>query len=219
MLEKQLPYKIRIYEEIKKDILHGYYTFGETLNERELSERYGISRTPIREAIQMLAQDGWVSLESYKGATVREFDPAYVKDIAGIRAALEVCAAENAARHITDKDIEELNKLQKRQTDLRDSTAHQFISLDREFHQYIYALSGNKELLRLLNNYYDFYQFMGMRAIAGCKNRREDTLAEHRAIVDALAAGDPRASVDAMRRHMQATETNLIAHLPTPKES
>ena len=79
-LEKQLPYKHKIYKILKSEILNGRYSPGEVLNERSLSEELGISRTPIREALQMLAQDGWVSIETYKGAVVRELDLRNMKE-------------------------------------------------------------------------------------------------------------------------------------------
>jgi len=81
MLEKQLPYKHKVYEAIKKGILDGYYAPGDVLNERRLSEEMGISRTPVREALQMLAQDGWLQIETYKGAVVREFNMRYMQEI------------------------------------------------------------------------------------------------------------------------------------------
>ena len=101
MLEKQLPYKHKVYAAIKKDILQGHYAPGDILNERRLSEELGISRTPVREALQMLEQDGWLKMETYKGAVVREFDPHYMRNLSRIRTALEVCALEEAVSNIT----------------------------------------------------------------------------------------------------------------------
>ena len=89
MVQKAQPYKYQVYNEIKRGILKGQYVPGDVLTERRLSEEMGISRTPIREAMQMLEHDGWLGVETYKGALVREFDLEYVKE----HAASEACMA------------------------------------------------------------------------------------------------------------------------------
>ena len=90
MVQKQLSYKYQVYNELKKGILTGQYPPGSVMNERKLSEEMGISRTPIREGLQMLARDGWLQMETYKGAVVREFDPHYMWELSRIRYALEL---------------------------------------------------------------------------------------------------------------------------------
>ena len=95
MIEKQLPYKYKVYEIIKEDILSGKYRAGEELNERELAETMGVSRTPVREAIQMLEHNGWVSIETYKGAVIRSFGRKYLADLMKVRTALELSAVED----------------------------------------------------------------------------------------------------------------------------
>ena len=84
MVQKQLSYKYQVYNELKKGILTGQYPPGSVMNERKLSEEMGISRTPIREGLQMLARDGWLQMETYKGAVVREFDPHYMWELSRI---------------------------------------------------------------------------------------------------------------------------------------
>ena len=90
MVEKQLGYKYQVYNEIKKGIMTGVYPPGFVMNERKLSEELGISRTPIREGMQMLARDGWLQMETYKGTVVREFDPHYMWELTRVRSALEL---------------------------------------------------------------------------------------------------------------------------------
>ena len=138
MLEKQLPYKHKVYAAIKKDILQGHYAPGDILNERRLSEELGISRTPVREALQMLEQDGWLKMETYKGAVVREFDPHYMRNLSRIRTALEVCALEEAVSNITEKDLEELARIQDMQKKTREKfDVKSFITWDQQFHSYL----------------------------------------------------------------------------------
>lgn len=214
MLDKQLPYKYKVYEAIKKEILCGKYAPGDILNERPLSEDMGISRTPIREALQMLAQDGWLQIETYKGAVVREFDLKYMQELSRIRCALEVCAVEDAAANITDHDIRQLENIQSSQQKmLEDFAPQEFILMDREFHRCIYDLSGNQELIHLLRNYYDIFRFLGTQAVMNTEERRITTLQEHQAIIGALKNRDPAAATRAMRTHMENTEKNMRAHM------
>ena len=183
MVEKQLGYKYQVYNEIKKGIMTGVYPPGFVMNERKLSEELGISRTPIREGMQMLARDGWLQMETYKGTVVREFDPHYMWELTRVRSALELSAIEDAVKNVTEKD--------------------------REFHTYIYQMSQNRELLKLLSNYYDMFRFMGMQAVRGTDKRRQTTIDEHQGILDALKQKNVEAAVRAMKIHMEETEKNI----------
>ena len=214
MLEKQQPYKYKVYEVIKTGILTGEYKSGTVLNERKLSAELGISRTPVREALLMLEQDGWLQAETYKGTVVRKFDEKYFHEILEIRRTLEILAIRNAIPRITDKDISELEKIQQEQTEvLKEYEDNTFILIDRKFHKYIYQLSGNDELVHLLANYYDIFRFLGKRAVTGSKERQLTTLIEHQSILDALKRRDTDAAVEAMITHMQQTERNVIIQL------
>ncbi|MFQ8842692.1 MAG: GntR family transcriptional regulator [Clostridium fessum] len=150
------------------------------MNERKLSEELGISRTPIREGMQMLARDGWLQMETYKGTVVREFDPHYMWELTRVRSALELSAIEDAAKNITENDLKCLEEIQEKQKEvLEHYDITRFIQLDREFHTYIYQMSQNRELLKLLSNYYDMFRFMGMQAVMGTDKRRQTTIDEH----------------------------------------
>lgn len=212
-MEKQLPYKHRVYKALKNEILSGHYKPGDVLNERKLSENLGISRTPVREALQMLEQDGWLQIETYKGAVVREFDWRYMQETAHIRSALEVCAIEGAAAHITESDLALLEQIQNEQRKvLENFDLEAFIMQDRRFHTCLYELSGNQQLVRLLENYYDIFRFLGTQAVMNSVERRLTTLLEHQAILDALKHRDTAEAVQAMKAHMHYTEENMQKH-------
>lgn len=213
MLEKQLPYKYRVYDAIKKNILTGVYPPGSVLNERKLSEEMGISRTPIREAMQMLEQDGWLITETYKGTVVREFDIEYLHNIMEIRTVLEILAVRDAVKRIRPEDIRMLEEVQREQAEvLQNYDAMEFIGVDRKFHSRLYEVSGNQELVHLLSNYYDIFQFLGMQAVLGSKERYTITMTEHQAILDALKEQNEEKVVQAMKEHMHQTEENAMKH-------
>lgn len=176
----------------------------------------------------MLAQDGWVQLETYKGAVVREYDLRYLQEISRIRMALEVCAIEDAVANIADKDIEALEEIQGKQTDMIQGLKQQgtetfdvqaFICLDRSFHCYIYDLSHNRELIHLLRNYYDLFRLLGTQAVMNTVERKTETLQEHQIILDTLKRRDTPAAIQAMRTHMEITEKNMRSHMRQKRSS
>lgn len=214
MLEKQLPYKVKVYEAVKKEILNGTYPPGYVLNERRLSEELGISRTPVREAIQMLAQNGWVEMEMYKGAVVRSFDLQHMQDVCRIRSALEVCAVSSAIPYVTEADIRALRAIQQELVaHAKQSDGDTWINIDQKFHAYLYKMSRNAELVRLLNNYYDIIHLIGNQAIRSSMARREAVVEEHNAVVNALEQKNVEKAVAAMHVHMSVTEASMTDRL------
>ena len=202
--------KSKAYDIIKDNIIACRYAPGDFLNEAQLMGEVGVSRTPIREGMQMLARDGWLQMETYKGTVVREFDPHYMWELTRVRSALELSAIEDAVKNVTEKDLNCLEEIQEKQKEvLEHYDITRFIQLDREFHTYIYQMSQNRELLKLLSNYYDMFRFMGMQAVMGTDKRRQTTIDEHQGILDALKQKNVEAAVRAMKIHMEETEKNI----------
>lgn len=213
MVQKAQPYKYQVYDEIKRGILKGQYMPGDVLTERKLSDEMGISRTPIREAMQMLAHDGWLVMETYKGAVVREFDLEYVLEVLKIRKSLEMLAVEDAVLNLTDRDLEELEEIAQCQRDmLNHYDEYDYIEMDRKFHQKIYELSHNRTLQGLLNNFNDIISFFGIRALKQ-KERKITTMEEHQKILDAVKSRDAGAAVRAMEDHMSKTFINIEGYM------
>lgn len=213
MVQKAQPYKYQVYDEIKRGILKGQYMPGDVLTERKLSDEMGISRTPIREAMQMLAHDGWLVMETYKGAVVREFDLEYVLEVLKIRKSLEMLAVEDAVLNLTDRDLEELEEIAQCQRDmLNHYDEYDYIEMDRKFHQKIYELSHNRTLQGLLNNFNDIISFFGIRALKQ-KERKITTMEEHQKILDAVKSRDVGAAIRAMEDHMSKTFINIEGYM------
>lgn len=213
MVQKAQPYKYQVYDEIKRGILKGQYMPGDVLTERKLSDEMGISRTPIREAMQMLAHDGWLVMETYKGAVVREFDLEYVLEVLKIRKSLEMLAVEDAVLNVTDRDLEELEEIARCQRDmLNHYDEYDYIEMDRKFHQKIYELSHNRTLQGLLNNFNDIISFFGIRALKQ-KERKITTMEEHQKILDAVKSREAGAAVRAMEDHMSKTFINIEGYM------
>ena len=131
-----------------------------------------------------------------------------------VRTALEVSAVEDAAKHITEEYLKEIRRLfevQRQAVEETNVPVYQFIQMDREFHLAIYKLSENKTLISLLDNLNDMICVAGMRALTS-DVRRQETLAEHKEVLNALEEGDPQKAIQAMRYHMEKTTENIQQH-------
>lgn len=212
MIEKQLSYKFKVYEKIKEDIITGVIPQGEILNERKLSEELGISRTPIREALQLLNRDGWLIIETYKGAVVRTFDMDYVEKVLKVRGSLEILAVVDATNNATKADLEYMNGiLDKQEKSFIDYNPTDFMILDRQFHEKIYALSKNEILISLLGNLNDIIRFFGIKALRQ-PERNKSTLKEHRDILNSMGNRDIEVAKKNMEYHMQQTSANIYKY-------
>lgn len=212
MIEKQLSYKYKVYQKIKEDIITGVYLQGEVLNERKLAEAMGISRTPIREALQLLNRDGWIVDEVYKGAVVRTFDINYVMNVQKVRKALEILAIEDTINNISEQHINKLsNILLKQEQSLTDYNPTAFMKLDREFHEKIYSFSNNDVLLNLLKNINDIIRYFGIKVLM-VPERSITTLMEHKAILDAIKKKDIESAKKAMENHMLMTSNAILKY-------
>ncbi len=212
MIEKQISYKYKVYQQFKEDIITGVYSEGEVLNERKLAQSLGISRTPIREALQMLSSEGWIVEEPYKGSTVRTFTMEYVMNAHKVRTALEVLAIEEAIKNIDETKIEIFTKHIKLQEDnLNDYDPTKFMILDRDFHESIYKLTDNEILQELLKNLNDIIRFVGIKVLTK-PERSKTTLEEHKLIAQAIVNKDMEAAKAAMKNHMTKTGEAVVEY-------
>lgn len=151
-LKVQKPLKDLVYLELKHKILTGEIVSQTRLMEIDLSEKMNVSRTPIREAIKRLADDGLVKVEPRRGAYVANISIKDMLDVFEVREDMEGFAAKLAAERITD---EEKLKLCSIATEYEEALRHGdkdlIIELDEEFHNFIVACSGNSTLSELVN--------------------------------------------------------------------
>lgn len=206
MLEVK-SFRTAAYEEIKDKIIKGEYGAGQALNERALSEEFGISRTPIREALQQLSFEGWIVNEPYKKNVVREFKLKDIIEAQKVRSALEILAIEEAFTHLTKEDLDyaqSLVELQKQQT-----TYSEVIRIDRIFHEFFYEKSGNIFLISLMDNINDIVRYFGILALT-TPGRSLETIHEHEEIIAALRAGSLEKITKAMKDHMTYTTDAIM---------
>lgn len=203
-----------IADALESLILTGQFADGERLDEVQLADRFQVSRTPLREAIQKLAATGLVEQRPHRGAFVRQPGPVELLEMFEYMAELEASCARLAAPRITDDAIAALNAINARShaaVEARDADA--YYAENETFHATIYRQSGNTLLeadcLRLQRRLSPF-----RRRQLRLRGRLGQSMGEHEAIVAALAKGDAAGAAETMRNHVAVQGEkfqNLIA--------
>lgn len=140
---------------------------GERLIQNELAERLGVSRTPVREALQKLASEGLVTFSPYRGATVAEFSPSELDDIYSIRIALEGYCVHLAAKQISDEQLARLEALFHRmKQEYRRGDRWQLLAVNREFYAVLYAIPNHPRFYDLTMKYLDMADLYRRMALA-----------------------------------------------------
>lgn len=141
-----------IYDRLKKSIIYGELSPGEKLSEVALAGKMKVSRTPIREAFRQLQMEGYITVESNKGAYVSKLPPEEIEEIYDIISLLEGYAAELTARRVKDSELRELRELQEQLVvSASQKKYREYIEKNTEFHHLIACLSGSKKLVKIIN--------------------------------------------------------------------
>lgn len=198
------------YAALHAAIVAGELSPGERLIEEELAERLGLSRGAVRGAILRLGHEGLVVRERNRGARVRRFTVEEAVEILEARAALESLAAGYAALRRTDADVDELESLVEEMERLYEAGELLAISeRNAMLHRRILELSGHQVALDIcsrLNSQVVRFQFRTVLA----PGRPKKSLAEHRQIVEGIAAADREAAEQAMRAHLNNVAAVLV---------
>lgn len=192
--QTQPPFsKHQIYAALKSEIIMGRIAPGERLAVDALKARFGTSVTPVRDALQMLNQEGLITIKPRSGYFVTRITLKTLHDMLELREILEVAAAERAAATISDDQLKALQRVHAGYTGDDDQAYTRYTDENRRFHFLLAEASGNQELALAVRRLHDrLGRFMVMR-------RAGDKLeAIHGRLVDRLAAHD----VDGARRAM-----------------
>jgi DNA-binding GntR family transcriptional regulator len=200
---------------IQEDILRGVLRPGERLYQEQLSERYGVSRTPLREAIQRLEAQGLVQKLTSRAVVVRRLTAVELGEIYAVRAELEAYAAARAAEHMDAATLIHLQGFQSaltaavddagRPRDEADAGAlnERIAAANSDFHRTIRTAAGNAYLAETITAADNaFPKDYVWRALRTPEARRALNIDEHVAIQQALEAGDAAAASAAMRAHV-----------------
>ncbi|MCO6364305.1 GntR family transcriptional regulator [Paracoccus sp. 08] len=195
------------YSLILTAIEGGTYRPGDRLVESELAERFGVSRTPVREALQRLETQAMLVRDG-RSLIVASLDHNQLAELYTVRAELEALAARLAARHATPEEVRVLAQMV--EEDRRTKGDPEALArANKRFHRQIHLASHNRYLVQQLDLVHRTMALMARTSLAA-EGRGETALAEHARIVEAIAAGDGAAADRALRQHISmAWETRL----------
>ena len=202
--------RIRVFNAIENAILDGEYRDGDSLNELKLSKELGVSRTPVREALMQLELEGLVRNVPNKGAVVIGVTEQDIHDIYEIRIRIEGLAARLCAENITDDELRALEQI----VDLQEfyllkNDTEQIWKLDGDFHKIIYDASRSRPLRFTLSNFHNYIKKARDISVQ-TEGRAEKTVAEHRAILDAIKEHNGSLSEQLTAKHISNAEDNLF---------
>ena len=207
-------------DEIEEEILTGLLRPGERLEEAQLAHRFGVSRTPIREALLQLAANGLVEFRPRRGAVVVEIGPRQLMEMFDVMAELEAMCARLAARRVTDEALEQITAAHAACLKAAaEKDINEYYDTNEVFHARIRQASQNAFLMEQATNLQKRlkpYRRMQLRA----RDRIRASLQEHERIADAIAVGDAERAALEMRDHvalMGERFTTLIASIEASK--
>jgi DNA-binding GntR family transcriptional regulator len=190
---------------VLRSIFGGEVRGGDRLVEEELAAAYGVSRTPIREALGELAAIGMIRLKPNHGAVVRPFGPEQLVEIYHVRKILEVEATRMAGEHVDRAEIEDFRQRTQQmlgKNDRSPSWAEAALALDQEFHQLISRTSASERLAEEIGKYRTLVVAVG-DAVGNKLHAHDQNMSEHVAVMDHILAGRCDEAGDAMGKHIE----------------
>jgi DNA-binding GntR family transcriptional regulator len=203
----------RAYQEVRRIILEGQISPGEKLNEGELAKALGISRTPIREAVNRLEKEGLVEIFPQRGAFVIQFTEKDVYELFLIRENLEGLAARLATEKITPSSLAKLEAcVDGFNEPFQEKDIQRYSREDLKFHQIIVLLSEGRRLVKLVSLLLDHIRMFRLTT-RGVPDRMKASLVEHRRIIEAMRRKNPEEAEKSMRQHLQRVRDGVMENI------
>lgn len=205
-----------VYERLRAAIIDGDLRPGQRLVEARLSERFGLSRAPIREAMRLLERDGLVQSLPRRGSTVVMLNKDDVREIYGLRAALECAAIRDVAREATPEFLDQLETMvEAMQQESRASDIALLSSADVAFHSAICEFAGNARLYQAWSSMHAQIRLLSRQVIGTLYSDLSPIPQRHEAILDAIRGGDMDAAEHVLRAHISSVADRIVAAFPT----
>lgn len=195
---------------IREAILNREYLPGQKLIEEEISAKYGVSRTPIREALLVLEQEGLVDNQPHVGMFVISFRREEIVDLLRVEAAMEGLAAAEAAKRITPEEIVELESLQHEMSSRQQPVGQEeFFDYDRKIHAMLVRCSGSPTLINILEKQLSLVYLCRFYTIRA-PDRYAHSVKEHQAIIDSFKSHDSMRSEKAAQDHLESVIKDFV---------
>ncbi|MBI3976616.1 MAG: GntR family transcriptional regulator [Chloroflexi bacterium] len=201
--------KTAAYERLRDLIERDQLAPGTFWGAGELSARLAVSRTPVREALLQLQEEGFVEIVPFRGARVPHLTADHIRSVYEMRAALEGYAAWRAAHDLRDDEIETLKQLAELQARNRDSEDASWLEATEGLHQFLVQRLNN-DLLAKQAAQLVIHHSRIRRLAAGLRHRRDVAIAEHQTVTAAILLRDPVGAYDAMTEHLMSVAADVI---------
>jgi DNA-binding GntR family transcriptional regulator len=191
-----------LIERLRGIIERGDLQPGQKIPEKELCEQLGVSRTPLREALKVLASEGIVTLQVNRGAKVRVLKPAELDEVFPVMGALEALAGEIACKRITDKEVQAIRKLHEAMVGhWKKGEMQAYFRLNQRIHEAILDATRNETLKSVYRNLSG--RILSARYVANMSSQRwAQAVADHEDILKALAARNGAALSKTLKTHL-----------------
>ena len=202
-MDAYLPLRDVVFNTLREAILKGELKPGERLMELQLASKLGVSRTPIREAIRMLEQEGLAVTMPRKGAEVAKISEKSLRDVLEVRRSLEELAIELACQRMTESDIKELEEAQEAfRAAIHSADAMTIAETDEHYHDIIYNGTGNNRLVQILNNLREQMYRYRVEYLKD-ENNYPTLMKEHKDIVEGLVRKNKTQVTETMHQHVK----------------
>jgi DNA-binding GntR family transcriptional regulator len=196
------PLYEEVAERLRTSIFSHEFAPGDWIDEQALAIQYGISRTPMREAIKVLAAEGLITMKMRRGAYVTEVSKSDLSQIFTVLALLEGQACREATQKATEKELEDLDSIHlKLERSAADRDLDQFFAINQQFHDKIQEICANPWMQRVIHDLRKVLKLQRRDSLSK-RGRLESSLLEHRKILSALLARDAELSENLMKEHL-----------------
>lgn len=203
----------QVYQILRDEICRGEYAPGFWLQEGELSEHFGVSRSPVREALRQLVADGLVVEIPNKGVFVKEFTPRDIDEIFDMRLMLESYAIQNSRSRMTSARLESLfDILEQMEKTHAAGDLEEYTRYDELLHNRIVDIADNSLVKSTYDRVHSMNQQFRVLSLTSRK-RFSESLVEHRQIIQSLAMGDTAAAQQTNARHLELARTVIKENL------
>ncbi len=205
MIER-ISLKMQAYNYLREQIVEGMLSTSELYTELGFAEKLNISRTPVREAVLQLEQEGFVAIRPNKGFVIRSYTENEIRDYLQVRKAIEgFCATETVKSKDSEKWLEMIKDLEKHINEEKQllnekADVSVFIKNDTDFHLVIVGYCGNVQMKNIMNDMKNRINRIGTESLK-IEGRKQETLNEHKEIVRAIKSGNKQRIYNAYNHH------------------
>ena len=213
IVNEYMPLRELVFTTLRQAILKGEIQPGERLMEIQLADKMGVSRTPIREAIRKLANEGLVTMIPRRGAIVAGISEKMLMDVLQIRMTLEKMAYECAFKYITDEQLSELKETEKNfEEAIKDDNLLKIAEYDEKFHFIIYDAAQNDKLKEILTGLRENMYRYRMEHAKDTASRQQ-LIKEHNRMIETLIKRDAVEGLKVVEEHIKNQERVILSKI------